>query len=302
MRIMYPSTGLAILCGLFGKTRQGWYQWTSNLDELVLFESLIIQMAIDIREQMHNLRLGTSKLLLLINEQLATQGMRIGRDKLYSILGQEGLLIRRRKRSVSTTYSNHLLRRYPNLIKDKVLSAPEQVWASDITYVRLKQGFAYLSLVTDVYSRKIMGYCLHPTLSAQGPQRALMMAYTQRLYPESDLIHHSDQGIQYCSYDYVQLLKANGIFISMSKKGSPQENAVAERVNGILKQEYGLGKTFASIEQAQKVVEQGVDSYNEKRPHRSLNMQTPNQVHQQICAEQVLQMESKNRNNFTPVK
>jgi putative transposase len=299
---MYPSTGLAILCRLFGKTRQGWYQWAAGLDESVLFESLIVQMAIDIRQQMNNLKLGTSKLLLLINDQLAKQSMRIGRDRLYGILREAGLLVRRRKRSISTTYSNHMLRRYANLIKDKVLTAPEQVWASDITYVRLKQGFAYLSLITDVYSRKIMGYCLHPTLSALGPQRALMMAFTQRIYPKSELVHHSDQGIQYCSYEYVQLLKSNGISISMSKKGSPQENAIAERVNGILKQEYSLGKTFASIEEAQKVVQLGIDSYNEKRPHRSLDMQTPNQVHQQLCAQEVLQMESENRNNFTSVK
>ena len=218
---MYPRTGLAILCGLFGKTRQGWYQWAAGLDESVLFEALIAQMAVDIRAGMKNMKLGTSKLLLLINEQLSLQDLRIGRDRLYAILRERGLLVRRRKRKMSTTNSNHFFRRYPNLIKDKVLTSAEQVWASDITYVRLKQRFAYLSLITDVFSRKVVGYCLHPTLSAEGPQRALLMALTQRLYPDNKLIHHSDQGIQYCSYDYTQLLRSNGIAISMSRERQP---------------------------------------------------------------------------------
>ena len=302
MRMLYPLQGLATLSGLFGKTRQGWYQWASGLDETVLFDALVAQMAIDIRSEMNNMKLGTSKLLLLINEQLDLQGLHVGRDRLYAILRERGLLIRRRRRRAVTTNSNHLFKRYPNLIKERVLNQPEEVWVSDITYLRLEKGFAYLSLITDAYSRKIMGYCLHPTLAAEGPQKALMMAFTQRHYPDHKLIHHSDQGIQYCSYDYVQLLKSNGIAVSMTKGGSPQENAIAERINGILKQEYELHKTFGSIEQAQKAVAQGIASYNEKRPHRSLEMQTPDQVHRKLSAEHILQVQSEDRNKEQSVK
>lgn len=302
MRIMYPQQGLAALSGLFGKTRQGWYQWASGLDDSVLFDALIAQMAIDIRSEINNMKLGTSKLLLLINEQLGLQGWHVGRDRLYAILRERGLLVRRRRRRAVTTNSNHLFKRYPNLIKERVIDQPEEVWVSDITYLRLEKGFAYLSLITDAYSRKIMGYCLHPTLAAEGPQKALMMAFTQRHYPGHKLIHHSDQGIQYCSYDYVQLLKSNGIAVSMTKGGSPQENAIAERINGILKQEYELHKTFGSIEMAKKAVAQGITSYNEKRPHRSLAMQTPDQVHRKLSVEQILQVQSENRDKKEGVK
>ena len=295
MRMMYPHISLTVLCGLFGKTRQGWYQWSSREESILLYESVVAQLVIDTRQRINNPKLGTSKLLVLINEQLSSQGVRVGRDKLYGILREKGLLIRRRKRRTITTNSDHPFRRYPNLIKDKPIKWAEQVWVSDITYLRLTGGFAYLSLVTDCYSRKIVGYCVHPTLSSEGPQRALLMALTQRYYSGRSLIHHSDQGVQYCSLDYIQLLKSHGVAISMSSKGSPQENAVAERVNGILKGEYGLGKSFKIIDNVRTAVEQSIDSYNHQRPHRALDMQTPNQVHQQERAEDVLQMTTKNR-------
>ena len=292
---MYPHISLAVLCGLFGKTRQGWYQWSSNQENTQLYESIVTKLVVDIRQQINNPRLGTSKLRVLLNEQLLDQGVKVGRDKLYDILRAKGLLVRCRKRKVTTTDSTHPFRRYPNLVKDNLIERPEQVWVSDITYVRLSKGFCYLSLITDHYSRKIVGYCLHLTLESIGPEKALLMALSQRLYPSAKLVHHSDQGVQYCSFDYVKLLKANDILISMSRKGSPQENAIAERVNGILKQEYGLGKTFTGIEQALRAVKQGVDSYNGQRPHRSLNMQTPNQVHQKQKAEQVCKLTSEGR-------
>ena len=152
---------------------------------------------------------------------------------------------------------------------------------SDITYISLKEGFAYLSLVTDAFSRKIVGYCLWPSLAAQGSINALQMALDQAGKGHlSDLIHHSDRGVQYCCSDYVQRLKAYSIQISMSYNGDPYQNAIAERVNGILKAEFGLNKSFESIEKANESVQSAVELYNSKRPHSSLNYLTPNQAHQ----------------------
>lgn len=295
MRVLYPHINLAVLCELFGKTRQGWYQWLRREESAILYESVIVQLAIDTRGKINNPKLGTSKLLVLINDELSSQGVRVGRDKLYGILREKGLLIRHRKRRSVTTNSVHPYRRYPNLIKNKLIERAEQVWASDITYLRLAGGFAYLSLITDCYSRKIVGFCVHPTLSSEGPQKALLMALSHRYYPRRSLIHHSDQGVQYCSLDYVRLLKAHDVAISMSSKGSPQENAMAERINGILKGEYGLDKSFKTMVDVCKSVEQSISSYNYQRPHRALDMQTPDQVHQQEKAEDILQVTTKNR-------
>ena len=155
----------------------------------------------------------------------------------------------------------------------------ERVWASDITYIRVKGRFLYLNLITDCYSRKIMGYCLHPDLSAEGTLKALLMALGNRQYPTRRLIHHSDRGIQYCSQVYINMLKTHGISISMSAKGSPQENPLAERVNGILKDEYDLGKQLDNEDKALQKVESSVGSYNLRRPHNSLDDDTPQQRH-----------------------
>jgi len=286
MRLIYPDKGLETLCRLFGKTRQGWYQWHQSKTSNALLESIVIKLVKDIREHIGIQKLGARKLQPLINEQLAKNNLRIGRDYLFDVMERNGLKVRQRKRrKPQTTDSSHGFRRYPNLIKELEVHRPEQVWVVDITYLTVGGRFMYLSLITDAFSRKIMGYCLLDNLSTQGPLRALLMAFSNRLYVEKSLIHHSDQGVQYCSQEYVNMLKTHGIRISMTHRGSPQENAIAERVNGILKHHYDLIKSFETLHQAEEAVQKTVESYNYLRPHDSLNGMTPQQVHTAMAME-----------------
>lgn len=226
--------------------------------------------------------LGSRKLLHLLQPEFTRHGIKMGRDQLFELLGFHGLLIRRRRRRVAkTTDSQHWLKKYPNLIIDIVLSGPEQLWVSDITYIRTLDGFSYLSLITDAYSRKIVGYALCPTLEAIGSMEALAMAIKQRSYKNSGskLIHHSDRGIQYCCFDYVETLMKEGIAISMTQSGSPYENAMAERVNGIIKNDFSPKIIYQNHQQAQRAIQKIIQVYNEKRPHLSLNYMTPSLAH-----------------------
>lgn len=206
----------------------------------------------------------------------------MGRDKLFDLLAANKLLVRRRNRKrVSTTNSNHPYRKYANLIVDLQVKTVNQVWVSDITYLGLSGGsFCYLSLITDVYSRKIVGYHLHRNLQKEGPLTALQMALEQR---KSSVffktIHHSDRGIQYCCHAYTDKLLQNNIAISMTQQGDPAENAIAERVNGILKTELGLGQIFNSFSSAAQQVDNAVDTYNRLRLHSSCDYFTPNQAY-----------------------
>lgn len=225
-------------------------------------------------------RLGTRKMHAMLAEVLRATGIRMGRDGFFALLREHGLLVRRKRRHARTTDSNHGHRTYQNLIRGYEPSEPEQVWSSDITYVATEQGFAYVSLVTDQYSRKIMGYHIHDTLTADGPLRALTMAMKHRTRHDTALIHHSDRGIQYCSVPYRHLLERNGILGSMSAPGNPYENAVAERVNGILKTEYCLDGSFRTIDQVRRAVVEAVQLYNTCRPHASCDYLTPDQAHQ----------------------
>ena len=207
--------------------------------------------------------------------------MGIGRDMFFGLLEANGLLIRKRKRNKPrTTFSGHRYKKHPDLIKDLTLSRADELWVSDITYIHLpKKSFAYLSLVTDAYSRKIVGFCLHATLNAQGPLKALEMAASVRT-TDRPLIHHSDRGIQYCCTAYVDKLTHNGIAISMTQSGDPRDNAIAERVNGILKQEL-LKHVYPGIRQARQEVTAAIDIYNRLRPHSSIDMMTPEKAHRQ---------------------
>ncbi|MEM9078770.1 MAG: IS3 family transposase [Bacteroidota bacterium] len=274
---MYPNTSVVTLCKLFGKTRQGWYAHWQRKKELALSETFILKLVKEIRRE--HPRIGTHKIHYMITPQLQQHGIRYGRDKLYHLLYRHGLLIRQRKRKVYTTNSNHSLKKYPNLIKDLRLYLSEQLWVSDITYLKVGKGFAYLSLVTDAYSRKIVGWCLYPTLEATGAVTALTMAIKDRK-TNRNLIHHSDRGIQYCCQQYARELDYYGIRISMSAKGDPYENAIAERVNGILKTEYLLDKTFNSIMVAKTAVANAIEKYNYLRPHASCDYNTPDIAHQ----------------------
>lgn len=275
---MYAHYSVGYLCSLFGKSRQAWYGQLSHQAEQQLSDTLILKLVSEIREQLP--RVGTRKLQHLLANQLEAHQIKIGRDKLYELLGHHGYLLRYRRRKAYTTDSNHPYRKYPNLIRDVMLTKANQLWVSDITYIRLTQGFCYLSIITDAYSRKIVGYCLHPTLSSEGAVKALLMALKQ-VKSKYSLIHHSDRGIQYCCADYVQLLEHYHIRISMTEKGDPYENAIAERVNGILKNEFALHKTFNSYTEALLAVEQAILKYNHIRPHSSCNYLTPVMAHEQ---------------------
>lgn len=233
----------------------------------------------------HQKRIGTRKLLYEMHDFLVSQNFKIGRDGLFDLLAERGLLVTKRKRrGPITTFSKHRYRKYPNIIRDFIPTGPNQLWVSDITYIHLTVGFVYLSLITDAYSRKIVGFYLSKNLSAQGPLKALKMALANN--PDRiGLIHHSDRGVQYCCDAYVNLLqdKKNNIRISMTENGDPLENAIAERVNGILKTEL-LKDVFPTFEMAQRDVAIACSTYNHLRPHGSIDNLKPAEAHLQ-CGE-----------------
>jgi putative transposase len=204
--------------------------------------------------------------------------MALGRDKFFDLMRDEGLLIRRKRKYVKTTNSEHGFRVYSNKIKGLKITRPNQVWVCDITYIATSEGFMYLALITDLYSRKIVGYDISDSLEAEGCRRALKRALSMVKIPEG-IIHHSDRGIQYCCKEYIKLLKKHKMEISMAAKGDCYENAVAERVNGILKQEYDLGCRFISKEIAVKVTKEGINLYNTIRLHRSIDFKTPEEMY-----------------------
>lgn len=219
-------------------------------------------------------RMGAEKLLFLLKPLFKEHNIKYGRDKFYNLLGEHGLLVRRQKPGPKTTNSNHYYRKYPNLIRDIKLVNSGKLWVSDITYIRTAIGFVYLSLVTDAYSRKIVGWCLWHDLTSEGALNALRMAVSSEGVKKG-LVHHSDRGIQYCCNDYVNYLNGAKIEISMTEKGDPYENAIAERVNGILKGEYQLGETYPDYHSALEAVKIAVHKYNHKRPHRSVDFMFP---------------------------
>jgi putative transposase len=230
-----------------------------------------------VRNQMP--RIGTRKLYHLLHRQFKERHLGLGRDKLFTLLRNKGLFVVRRRRYARTTDSRHWMRKYENLVKDVTLERPEQVFVSDITYISTERGYNYLSLVTDAGSKKIMGYALREDLSPKGCLQALEMALDNRT-TEAPLIHHSDRGYQYCSKDYVEVLRNHDVSISMTENGDPYENAIAERVNGILKEEFYLSETFATHNEAAKAIEQSIQIYNTQRPHLTCQMMTPEVAHQ----------------------
>lgn len=263
---------VSALCYRAKISRQGYYQQTRARQRRSLQAEAILRLVRRIRQRHH--RMGTRKLWV----KVVAAGYRIGRDRLFSLLRSAGLLIPRRRRFQRTTDSCHRFRLYPNLIRDREVTRPHQVWASDLTYLRTNEGFVYLALITDMGSRKIVGYSVHGSLEVDGALSALRMALAQR--PEGcDVIHHSDRGSQYCCGDYTGLLHRHGLEISMTEMNHCYENALAERVNGILKHEYGLKECFESKAQARLACRQAIRLYNEERPHLALGMRTPEAVH-----------------------
>lgn len=276
MKHDYPHLGIELLCRLFGKTRHAYYDTSWRNQDNILREDIIIEQVLSVRKKLP--RAGTRKLHYLIGPILAQHGIYVGRDQLFDLLAEHKLLIRRRKRKVFTTDSRHWMHKYSNLITDIQVFRPEQIWVSDITYIGMGNKWGYLSLITDAYSRKIMGYAFREDLAAQGCIDALQMALKNRVY-SSSLIHHSDRGSQYCSKQYVELLIRNDIAISMTQNGDPYENALAERVNGIIKTEFNLNNTQLGFEKTMLQIKESIKAYNEIRPHASCDYLTPDQTH-----------------------
>lgn len=225
-------------------------------------------------------RIGTRKLHYILTEELKQEGIKLGRDKMFEILGKNGMLIKKRRRYVQTTNSKHWLKKYSNLIKGVEIERPEKLWVSDITYIKTDEGFCYLTMITDAYSRKIVGYNTSKSLGNEGTIKALKMAIKKRKTRE-ELIHHSDRGLQYCSKEYVELLEANKIKISMTEQSDPYENALAERMNRTIKEEFLMIDKFRDYQLLKRTVAESVDIYNTERPHLSCAMQYPADVHEQ---------------------
>lgn len=271
-----PSRNLGMLCSSFGYSRQAYYQHIKIHQQKVFTEDLLVQEVHRIRKTQK--RIGSRKLLIMMRPFMKQHTVTIGRDAFIELLGHHGLLVSKRsRRGPKTTFSNHWFRRYPNIIKEFIPNKANELWVSDITYIHSEDGFSYLSLVTDGYSRKIVGFHLGQDLSAQGCVKALKMALENN--PLADkCIHHSDRGIQYCSQGYVELLRSNNIQISMTESGDPRENALAERMNGILKEEL-LEACYPNFEEAKKALMPAINIYNDQRPHSSVDMLTPAIAH-----------------------
>ena len=262
---------------MLGVNRQVYYRSVKRTDQKQQKATQVVVMVNELRMKMP--RLGTRKLYYLLHEQLKELG--IGRDRLFAIMEANHLQIVPRKQYHITTDSHHRFRKHKNLIEFLNIKRPEQVWVSDITYVGTRSNPMYLSLVTDAYSKQIMGFNVSRSLDASGAVSAMKQAIEHRKYPSESLIHHSDRGLQYCGNQYQRLLNDKNITCSMTESYDPYQNAVAERINGILKQEFIRGIDTSDIELMHKLIEQSVDIYNNLRPHWSSYMNTPNYMHQQ---------------------
>jgi putative transposase len=268
-----------LLYEVFGISRQAYYKRLhrqSKTDKEI--KEVVRQVQYYRREQP---RLGTYKVYKLIKPFMLNMQIKLGRDKFFDIMRQNRMLVQRKKRFHKTTNSNHRFRKHPNLIKGIVCKRSEQVWVSDITYIKTEQGYLYLSLITDLYSKKIMGHSLSDNQKVESTANALKNAISQRAFKNRSLIHHSDRGFQYCSDEYTGLLKANKIGISMTQSYDPYENAAAERVNGILKDEFEIGEGFINEAHASREINHAIKVYNSKRPHMSCDYATPEFAHRQ---------------------
>ncbi len=264
-------------CHLFGIDRQVYYRSIKRKAARQSKAGQVVDMIADIRRSMP--RIGTRKLYYLLADRLHT--LKIGRDKFFEILRANHLLVQARRSYHVTTNSHHRFRKHKNLILDLAISRPEQVWVSDITYIGKREKPCYLSLVTDAYSKKIMGYYVADNMNTESSTIALKMAVKNRKDDKEPLIHHSDRGIQYCADNYQKILLKSKIQCSMTNNGDPYENAVAERINGILKQEFIIDTYYADLDIMRKIVKETIEIYNNQRPHYSNYLLTPTQMHNQ---------------------
>ena len=264
-------------CTLFGIDRQVYYRKIKRRKIKQDKAQLVVKMVLEIRTQMP--RIGAKKLYYLLGNDLKV--LKTGRDKFIDILRANHLLILPKRSYHITTNSHHRFRKYKNQLLDLKITKPEQVWVSDITYIGKREKPCYLSLITDAYSKKIVGYNVSDNLNTESSLVALRSAVKQRKNKEMPLIHHSDRGLQYCANEYQKLLSKNQIQPSMTQNSDPYENAVAERINGILKQEFYIDKYNKDLPIMKQIIKETVNIYNEKRPHLSNHMLTPNQMHEQ---------------------
>lgn len=280
MKNHYPKIGLGKFCRLLGITRQAYYQYFWHQEQYIFEDELIVSEVIKIRK--NHRHMGGRKLYELLQPFLLEHQIKMGRDRLFDVLSANYLLVKRRKKQTITTNSFHRFKKYPNLIRDFIPSSTNQLWVSDITYWRIKNGFLYISFITDAYSKKIVGYHLGDSLQTSETIQALEMAVLNisNEKNELELIHHSDRGTQYCSNEYVKLLENSKIRISMTENGDPLENAIAERVNGIVKEEYLNDYQVDNLEDAKELLDAVIQLYNNERPHMSIGNLTPNQVHE----------------------
>jgi len=278
MKNTYSFISLSRACRLVGITRQGYYK-RAKVKRIKATQSSVVLKLVQQVRNIHP-KIGGRKLYHMIKSDLQEHNIKMGRDDFFRVLGENNLLIRKRKRRHITTWSGHPYRKYPNLIKEIVPQKPNQIWASDITYLKKEKGHYYLSLITDIYSRKIVGYNLSDNLESVNALQALKMAIKNNPESINKLIHHSDRGIQYCTHEYVRLLNEKGIKISMTQNGDPLENAIAERINGIIKNEYMVQKPVTNKQQAKQLLENTIVAYNKHRPHLSCGMKTPDYVHE----------------------
>ena len=272
-------------CRHIGISRQAYYQGLNRQDEARQCNERVIELVRS--KRLRQPRLGARKLHHLLSSAFLAEGLKVGRDSLFEILRQSHMLVSPKRAYHKTTNSHHRFRRHPNLLKAGEVQvqpcAAEQVWVADITYLPTHSGFVYLSLVTDAYSRKIVGHYVHDSLHTEQVSQALKAALKRR-QSRQRLVHHSDRGIQYCSDAYQRIHRLHGLTCSMTDGYDCYQNALAERINGILKGEYLLQRP-ADLAQARRMVDESVAIYNQERPHCSLQLKTPDEVHRASLAD-----------------
>lgn len=264
------------LCDRVDMSRQNYYAVRVDRHRRQIDEDLIVELVKQQRREQP--RIGARKLLYLLEPELAVAGVQIGRDRFFEVLEKHGLLVKRKRSWPKTTNSRHSLPVFRNLLTEREPTAPNQVWVSDLTYIRTDEGFLYAAVIMDLFSRLIVGYHIGDSLESEGCVQALEVALRD-LPIDRFPIHHSDRGCQYCCHRYVGRLRDRGLSISMTEQNHCYENAHAERVIGILKQEYEIDATFKTKHQATTAFVQAIDLYNHRRPHLSLEYRTPAQVH-----------------------
>jgi len=277
------NTGIASVsgsCNCFNLKRDAYYKYQKRFNRRKVIASQVVELVKEQRKEQP--RVGTRKLHEALQPAFKVEHIKVGRDSLFDILREYNMLIRRKKAYCKTTNSYHHFHKYNNLVKDIKVIRPNQVWVSDITYISTVKGFCYLALITDMYSRKIVGYDISDSLELGGCLRALKQAL-RHARPATGLVHHSDRGIQYCCNEYVNKLKKRGIRISMTEENHCYENAIAERVNGILKDEFYLDQCFFSTSHACNATKNAIEIYNSKRLHLSLGYKTPNMVFKNVA-------------------